>query len=140
MVFRWVADDVILVFDYRDALDDCDLDALLLALASRNVGPTGARILVYASGGGPNGAQRARFGRQLRGKSVRIGVVCASAFTRAIIKAFHLLGFLQVAAFAPDQEEGAFRHLGLKALEIARVREELASLRDPRGVRPAAGA
>lgn len=140
MAFTWVAPDLALLVDYRDALDDEDLDAFLRAVVAHNIGPPGVRILVYNAGGGPNAAQRARFERQLRGKPMRIAVLCSSAFTRVIIKAFHLLGFLQVAPFAPDQEESAFRHLGLTALEIARVRDEVARLRAVPGWRPAASA
>jgi hypothetical protein len=129
MAFRWVATDLVLLVDFLDTLDDADFEIFLRSLATRNVGPTGVRLLVYSAGGGPNAAQRARFDRQLRGKPVRIAVICTSAFTRVIIKGFHLLGFLQVAPFAPDQEEAAFRHLSLKAPEIALVRTELVKLR-----------
>ena len=129
MTFRWVADDLVIVVEHRDTLDDADVDAFLGAATAHLVGPTGIRILVYSAGGGPNAAQRARFDRQLRGKPVRIAVICTSAFTRVIIKGFHLLGFLQVAPFAPDQEEAAFRHLSLKAPEITLVRTELAKIR-----------
>jgi hypothetical protein len=139
MTSRWVADDLLVVVEHRDALDDADFDAFLGAVAARAMGPMGLRLLVYNADGGPSAAQRARFDRQLRGKSVRIAVICTSAFTRAIIKGFHLLGFLQVAPFAPDQEEAAFRHLNLKASEIQRVRDELAMLRVVRS-RRAAGA
>jgi hypothetical protein len=139
MSFSWIADDLALLVDHREALDDDDLDAFLQSLAQRNVGSPGVRLLVY-SGGGPSAAQRARFDRQLRGKPLRIAVICTSAFTRMIVKAFHLLGFLQVAPFAPDQEDGAFRYLSLKATEIARVRDEVTKLRSGGGWRPAAGA
>lgn len=139
MAFRWVADDLSVIVDYSDVLADADLDAFLQSIATRSVGPTGLRILVYTLGGGPNAAQRSRFDRQLRGKPIRIAVICTSSFTRIIIKAFHLLGFFQVAPFAPDQEEGAFRHLNMKAHEIALTRDELAKLR-AQGQRFAAGA
>jgi hypothetical protein len=129
MSFRWVADDLALLVDYRDVLTDGDIDAFLASVAARNAGPAGLRVLVYSIGG-PNAAQRARFDRQLRGKQMRIAVICTSSFTRLIIKAFHLMGFFQVAPFSPDQEEGAFRHLNMKAPEIALARGELAKLRD----------
>src|SRR5688572_157409 len=99
MTFRWVADDLVLLIDHRDTLDDADFDTFLRSLAARTLSPMGVRFLVYSAGGGPNAAQRARFDRQLRGKSVRIAVICTSAFTRAIIRGFQLLGFLQVAPF-----------------------------------------
>jgi hypothetical protein len=127
--FRWVAEDFIFIFDHTDALDDREWDEFVAALAERTRASSGVRVLVYNVGGGPNAAQRARFDRAVRGKPVRVAVLCTSAFTRAIIKAFHLMGFHQMAAFAPDQEEAAFRHLSLKPNEIATLREELAKLR-----------
>ncbi|HEU4410123.1 MAG TPA: hypothetical protein VFS43_33015 [Polyangiaceae bacterium] len=140
LTIRWVADDFVLVFDHTDALDDREWDTFVDALVDRPAGPMGVRILVYNAGGGPNAAQRARFDRRLRGRPTRIAVICTSLFPRAIIKAFHLMGFLHVTAFSPDQEEGAFRHLRLSAAEIASLREELAKIRGGSRPQPAAGA
>jgi hypothetical protein len=138
MAFRWVADDLALLVDYSDVLADGDINAFLASIAARNPGLAGFRVLIYSIGG-PNAAQRSRFDRQFRGKPVRVAVICTSSFTRVIVKAFHLMGFLQVAPFAPDQEEGAFRHLNMKASEIALARDELVKLRD-QGRRFASGA
>ncbi|HEU4538144.1 MAG TPA: STAS/SEC14 domain-containing protein [Polyangiaceae bacterium] len=140
MTFSWISDDLLIVVDHRETLADEDFDAFLLALAERNVPAPGVRILVSSFGGGPTAAQRARFERQLRGKPIRVAVLCSAPFTRMIIKAFHLLGFLQVAPFAPDEEESAFRHLGLKAPEMARAREEIAKMRGTPKRQSAAGA
>lgn len=140
MEFAWVADDLVVLVDHLDTLRDDDLDELLRSLAARSLGPTGLRVLVYNSvGGGPNAAQRARLERQMRGRPVRIAVVCSSAFTRAIIKAFRLLGFLQIAGFSLDQVEAAFQFLNLKGPETERARERLTALGGAPG-RHAAGA
>lgn len=140
MTFGWVSDDLVIVVNNDDSLANEDFDAFLLTLTERNVPAPGVRILVYSGGGGPNAAQRARFERQLRGKPMRIAVLCSAPFTRIIIKAFHLLGFLQAASFAPEEEESAFRHLGLKAPEIARVRAHVAKHRGTPKRQSAAGA
>lgn len=129
MTFRWVTEDLMLVVDHTDSLDDRDWDGLVGAIAGRSFGPTGARFLVYNAGGGPNAAQRARFDRLMRGKSTRIAVLSTSVVTRIVIKAFHALGFLHVAGFAPDQEEAAFRHLSMSPAEIVRLREEQVKMR-----------
>jgi hypothetical protein len=129
MTFTWISDDFVMVVDHRDSLDDDDVDSLLRSLAGRTFGAQGLRILVFNAGGAPNAAQRARFERQLRGKPMRIAVICTSTFTRMVVKAFHLLGFLNVAPFAPDQERDAFLYLSLTAAEVARVRDQLVAQR-----------
>jgi hypothetical protein len=129
MAFRWVAGALGLSFEYRDTLEDREWDAFLDSFSERSLPSSEVRLVVYNGGGGPNAAQRASFGQQLRGRPIRIAVLCSSPFPQALTGAFHLMGFPQVIAFKPEHERAAFRHLSLTDAEIVLVHAVAAEFR-----------
>lgn len=129
MAFRWVAATLGLSFEYGDTLDDREWGAFLASFSERSSPSSEVRLVVYNGGGGPNPAQRASFGQRLRGRPIRIAVLCTSAFPQALTGAFHLMGFPQVIAFSPEHEVAAFRHLSLTDAEIALVHAGAAEFR-----------
>src|SRR5262245_54656444 len=85
------------------------------------------RVFVYTEGAAPNAAQRARMTAAVGDRKPRIAVVTPSTMVRAAGTAIRWFvpGF---RAFAPNEINGAFEHLGATASErilIERTLEEL---------------
>jgi hypothetical protein len=86
------------------------------------------RTIVFTDGGGPNSAQRKAINDFLRGRQTPVVLASTSPVVRGITTALSWFNPL-VKSVAPDDLEGALRHLGVQPYHRTRVLQEMRKLR-----------
>lgn len=117
MAWCWDEELHVVVHTNRDPTD-AEWDRYVAELQSFN-GKPDRKILVYSSGGGPNGRQRHALSKTLRGHPVAL--VTSSPIMRAMGVVLHALD-PSIRVIAPTDEDLAFEHLRLSQAQRRRAR------------------
>lgn len=111
----------------EEAPTDSEWNEYLSSLGRYSNEITSVRVLVVSKGGGPTMAQRKRLRDVVGTARLPRAVSTSSAIARTIVT---LIGLTspEIAAFSPDNHDGAYRHLGFEPADSTWLGERVAQL------------